>query len=331
MNMKRDKEHLYVILHMPKCGGSTFRKSMEHGLSRDEFISVYPREETFNLKTWQRHMFGDLDKFRAYLKSLTKEEKDKIRILHGHSAFYGIHEYFDRPVRYVFFVREPVARTKSLYNFEVTKWNNLRKDDGHLPKTFQMMLDYQKENFIQGNKVPSFWQWFDKMYAINKNEHLFYTNMAFFLKSRGYLSGRIDKKSVDKALKKFYFIGSMDSYDEDSLFLYSKLGIRRVYGAQNVSVNHFSKFTTKERKKIEGKNKVDKYLYLEALKINRKFKRKNRDFESSVNGMKVREKMSPATIPLFDNLYKLSALLRKSKLYSKSLDRFKEKFRFAFN
>jgi len=95
---------LYLFLHVAKNGGVTVSRYLDQSFGRHalHLESKAPRKDDIWAGIVQRR--PDLDRLRA---------------IHGHRVFHGLHEVVDREPRYFTFLREPVARTVSLYNFGV--------------------------------------------------------------------------------------------------------------------------------------------------------------------------------------------------------------------
>jgi len=95
-----------------KCSGSTFKYHIGNNFKKEEVI------------TFDRFISSDkiIKKIETHLSLLTKEQKDKIKVIYGHTAYYGIHKFFNKPHRYVTFIRNPIDRTISLYNFLMTRY-----------------------------------------------------------------------------------------------------------------------------------------------------------------------------------------------------------------
>jgi len=127
--MKMKKDDLYVFLHLPKCAGDTVRFHIENSFRKDEVIPLYLHDIYYNIKLNKKLRFTDFEKIVSYLKSLNKEQKAKIKVIHGHAVFYGIHKFFNKKVRYITTIRDPVSRTVSLYNFRKTQHNILSKSN----------------------------------------------------------------------------------------------------------------------------------------------------------------------------------------------------------
>jgi hypothetical protein len=112
-----------------------------------------------------------------------------------------------------------------------------------------------------------------------------------FIKKHGK---NIDVKSLKNLLKNFYFVGITENYDEDSLFLYYKLGIKKFYENQNVSKKYYTKnnfFKIKNRIRISGETKeLSNNLYTLCIAKNKKFKKNNLFFYPIIIYMRIKKR-----------------------------------------
>lgn len=108
---------LYVVLHIYKTAGKTLLRQFEQNLRGREFLSMYaPRMGLDKAEASANPGWNEA----LVLDYLAAKLSDNIRCVFGHMAFYGIHELpqvAGREVRYIVFVRDPVARIVSLYNY----------------------------------------------------------------------------------------------------------------------------------------------------------------------------------------------------------------------
>lgn len=89
------------FLHMPKCGGQTLARILD---------DVYPTDTRYATKT------GPLKFTKQELMALPSAQKEKLQLVKGHFNF-GIHEVFQGPFTYFTFLRNPVTRVISHYNY----------------------------------------------------------------------------------------------------------------------------------------------------------------------------------------------------------------------
>lgn len=128
-------EPLWVFLHLPKTGGTTFKAHLERHLEQD--VSL------IELSDWGRQIRRKAG--RPELAERSEEDRAKVRVIAGHHAYYGIHRLIPGPrdVRYVSFMRDPAERCVSLYNF--------RRSRGVVTAGFEQWYesDYQRESAVR--------------------------------------------------------------------------------------------------------------------------------------------------------------------------------------
>ena len=98
-----------IFIHIPKNGGNTFKRILEKNFDERTIFSV----EVIN------HVTDNLNEF----VDLPEEKKEEIRLLRGHIRF-GLHEHFNQETEYVTFLRNPLERVLSFYNFVLERKNH---------------------------------------------------------------------------------------------------------------------------------------------------------------------------------------------------------------
>lgn len=100
---------LWLFLHVPKTGGTTFKTHLERYLSWDEQLVEF--------SFWGRRYRETHG--RSEFAHRPAEERAKAVVLAGHRLAYGAHRMVpgSREARYVTFLRDPAERCVSLYNF----------------------------------------------------------------------------------------------------------------------------------------------------------------------------------------------------------------------
>lgn len=99
---------LWIFLHLPKSGGTTFKAHLEKHFAWDE--------ELIEFSHWGRHYRGSHG--RPEFADRPEAERQRARVLAGHNLDFGIHRLVPgREPRYCTFVRDPAERCVSLYNF----------------------------------------------------------------------------------------------------------------------------------------------------------------------------------------------------------------------
>jgi Sulfotransferase family len=126
---------LWIFLHIPKCGGTTFKAHVERHLTIEETF--------FEFSNWGRQ-------FRAErglpdFADRPDEQRARAEILAGHQLGYGIHRLVpgERDTRYFTVLRDPAERCVSLYNF---RWS-------------------------RGHASDDFGEWYDAWYRPNHSDY----------------------------------------------------------------------------------------------------------------------------------------------------------------
>ena len=307
---------LYIFMHIPKCGGTSLTYHFKKEIKSEKRIRLqYPIYLT-KVKVWGQNLkLGCKYNSEKVLKSLSEEEKAKIKIIYGHDVYYGIHKHFNRPYKYFCFIRNPIPRIISHYNYVITTFvKNHEKWGESERKEEKIILESIRRQILENGKITPFKKWL-KTTRYQDNW------ITKFLSIRGF------GEKPEEILNKFYFIGITENYGEDVLFLYSLLGINKFYENQNISHKYFSP-EEEEIKLLSNKSEKDLELYKLAKKRNRKFKIENKDFQKIINKMRKKKMViKPITIEsekIMNKLYKISSFLRKkSSPYSYVLDKIK--------
>ncbi len=235
---------LYIFAHLQKTAGSAFRKNVQESLAPEEFLEIYLGGQ-----------LKDAQHIERLLETLPPERKSKIKLILGHHVYFGMHSHFARKAKYIIFLRDPVARTISHYNY---------------CRTDQALGGRNHHPSVTGpdGRLLDFQTWF----AGNPSLHNFTTRflVRFY---RGTPPepelGPHDLQTARKALKRFYFVGLTERYSENVSCLYQKLGIKGVFKEVNVSQKHLEPDNS-VLKVVREHNLYDLELYELARKLNRK-------------------------------------------------------------
>jgi hypothetical protein len=268
-------DYIYAQLHIPKTAGYTFRYHIQKNINNDEQLLL--DYGPLGLDVYNPPL--DLNIYRSqcwkYLSSLSNVKKNKIKIVHGHIVPYGIHEFFKKPVRYFTFVRNPLERTVSVYNY----LSNLYEKEGREKEK----SSYFNKTLLINKKIPNFYTWVEEKY--DNKELKGHLTMCGHLKFNGYLKGSVlDESAIEEALNKFYFIGLTDNFSEEILYIYNKLKIHKYFIDQNISnktFNYKNEFLDKE--KILSKNIRDSYVYKYGSLLNKNFINRNKSFRKDIS------------------------------------------------
>jgi len=308
--MNKNNNFLYVFLHIPKCAGTTFAKHIKKNFSKGTAIEL----NVNNLKLKEKKLnYGNYWKAtKNFFSEYNLQQKEKVRIIYGHAVPYGIHKIFDRPIRYFAFLRDPASRILFFYNY----WRTLYFNELSRNRNKRIY----KQTLLINGKIPLFSEWLDKIYD-NPKYRIATVSIGNFLQELGYAEN----------LDEFYFVGLTERFDEDSLFLYDLLNIKKFFVNQNVSRNYVSKDDyLKVKEEVFKECKKDYKIYNNALLKNRIFRKENEDYSTIVKTMKIKRRLFlPFTQLVFDfseTLHYSSAVLRShSKIYSRLIDSLKVK------
>lgn len=283
------KTPIYINLHIPKTAGYTFRYHITKNLRSDEQLLL--DYEFLGLDLFNPPLDYDIYKKAAFklIKSIPREKREKIKIIHGHAVPFGVHELFDRDPKYFTFVRNPVERTVSIYNH----LSYLNSIEGHEKRKYAY---YEKYLLVAGND-PGFDVWLTKKYKSDIQYKHF--SLSGYLREFGYLRGKISQNSINDSLCKFYFLGLTENFSDESLYFFKKIGMCKYFIDQNISHKKFV-IGNKVMKRIVESNKFDKFLYLQATKLNSHFKEANPEFQKAVDAKKIeRQVLLPFTQVMF--------------------------------
>ncbi len=280
---------LYVIYHVPKTAGQSLRRMLKETLPPDEIFEMYEQVPVYDPITRVSKCFSSSE-YETQLRALN-HHRPPLKVIMGHQVFYGVHHYFDRPVRYVCFVREPMARTLSLYNFRVgvaiqlmrnprvcEAADAIARDPSRLKTLTQdfpdvvpgSVLDFIKvrDNFLVRGQVPSFSSWLEH-YNRKSSSYVSGLDMVeFLIRNKFFEWGKTSwKEAIHMGLRNFFFIGMQESFAEDCRYLFSLLGIDGGEFATraNASRPHVDKISWLDQWRMRRKNKRDSYLYEAVL------------------------------------------------------------------
>ncbi len=203
------------FLHLPKTAGTTFRSHVATSLHRDEALMLYQGRD------------GGLASRAAACRrvaGLSARRKSRLRVVFGHLVFAEMSRAFpDRPSRFVTFLREPVAHAASRYFFGVKTLKTLNRFRSG---------KFSGELLRDGSVVPM-----ETWLRENPRHHDY---MFRYLYSHLFEVRHVDVtpdeasfERLREALREFHLVGLV-GHEDDELYLYHELGIRRFLGRKNV-------------------------------------------------------------------------------------------------
>ena len=255
MNKKKDK-YLYIFLHVPKTGGTTFSNHIEHSLKRSEIFST--------------------SKLR-YDHITSRVDKEKVKVVIGHASYYGIHKLFPGKVpRYILFLRDPAERIVSSYNFDM---RNRRGKIIPFWKWYSSQLKNETVYFLdlkfrgkEGSKADLPRPLVSFFAKISKSKRIF----LFFQKIYGYYislfrsSESMNKKRLENAkelVDNCWHIGFVSNLDSSLKEIFKEMKLPTKWSDENVTHKrkNFFKLDGDTRKKLYLDNKYEKELFDYAL------------------------------------------------------------------
>jgi len=256
-----EKDNLWIFLHLPKTGGSTFSQHLLKNLKKEEIFST------------------SLLRYNLIPKKI---QKNKVRVILGHATYYGIHRFFkNKNPRYILFLRDPAERFVSSYNFEMRtkkggnvpfwKWYNLQIKD---EMVYFLDMKFRGKEGAKANLPRNIVPFFGRLFQ-NKKIFLFFQKIYVSYLSLFQSSNKTKRKKLENAKKlldKCWHIGFLPDLDKSLRFLFKEIGVPISWENQNVTEKSrsFFKLDDKSRKRIYKDNKYDKELFDYALKLKNK-------------------------------------------------------------
>jgi len=269
-----EKEYLYIFSHVHKSGGTSINHHIRRNYKQTQYIHIHFNEANcfYNLKSRQYDVLKDNDHLASYLASLSIKKKEQIAVLFGHDVPYGIDANFNKTPKYFTFVRHPVSRIISYFNYslatiEETNFNPAKDDNDWL------------RSFFSGNTLMSFTDW---VLAVNKNPEILTKQFPSLIDHYCLIFNPVHcggVSSLDNAkeiLTRFYFVGLTEDF-KDFLFLYEDIGFTKIYFNHNITAKEY---VNKEDANFLIKNcagflQDEIKLYEFSIDCNKNFREKN--------------------------------------------------------
>lgn len=186
-----------VFLHLPKNAGTTFYRILNRYFSPSENFHI----------GWNENNVGNLDEFTQ----LPESRRANIHLLTGHFMF-GLHEYLLGTSDYITFLRKPVERTISFYNYVKRDPHNRLHNEAKIKSLYEFVTQVKDYDVVNGQ--------IRKLSGINSNE-----NEMFQL-------------ALENIESHFSFVGLQEKFDESLVVLGNHYHWKRLYyKKENVSKN----------------------------------------------------------------------------------------------
>jgi len=234
-----------IFLHIPKTAGTTFYDCLKQIYGKNSIIEIH----------------GDLSKNKDFLKNnINQKINQNINCIKGHMSF-GLHNFLDESATYITFVRNPIARTISIYKYLQNSKNHIQ----HKIVKNISLKDFVLTNTLHNNGQTRFLagKWDEQL---NNIEQL---NLA--------------KQNIDKY---FSVVGITEKFDESLLLLKKELQWQKMplYIKENTTKNISNTTTDMDTLKIiKEHNEIDMKLYSYAVeKFETQIKRYPNIFEKDL-------------------------------------------------
>lgn len=266
------KKELFVFLHIPKTGGTTFSGNA-FNFFQEGFCS----------------MDGGIQNRRTIKKKLREGPK----FITGHTNFYGVHKLTPiKKAKYVLFLRDPTDRLVSLYNMRMSelnkaerisfkKWHELRKKNEVTQMVCRMSQSPKNKDKLKHKLVAFLRDANRKLPLSRKRERLI---LGFFRRRNKPITEKLD--CAKRLLDKCWFVGITSKLDAHLPIIFSLMGIRdphlkkylvtgqkksahETFNPQKNIPKKLIRVTPKIRKLVEKENPLDVELYEYAKKLNK--------------------------------------------------------------
>jgi hypothetical protein len=120
-----DDNRTLIFLHLHRTGGISLSTILRRYYNSDVEFKLDEHTEKYETGV-------------ARFKSLSQEDRDRIKLLRGHMPF-GMHVYFSNPCDYITIIRDPIERIISEYNsrrLNPAKYRNFKQADMSSLKNF---------------------------------------------------------------------------------------------------------------------------------------------------------------------------------------------------
>lgn len=282
-----------VFVHINKCAGGTVQNHIENQFSYDERFgphNLYYKEKIsqtlgiFDDKKWiHDSAIVKKSEVHKYLANLSVSQKNTIACVYGHAAYYGIHIPLGREARYFTFLREPLARFVSYYNYiraiRVTSERLIRNEIQKRDGTLRSLDDWLAEANLNSYSMASF---------------LLHSYQSENLLQDFPIPTEIDMYQIKKMLASFYFVG-LTEQKEDMDFTLGSLGIKTFLQDTNVLQKKDTYMTPHDmktaRKIVEKRCPMDVELYEYAKKLNLEKKEQIPNYKEMVSQIRAQREL----------------------------------------
>lgn len=227
----------YLFVHIPKTGGQSLRNHfIEHLVFHEDFIHLGP--------------YGIEDAKKRGLPAFEErslEQRRRAFVVLGHYVTSQTHQLIPgKEPRYITFLRDPAERMVSLYNYR--------------------MYD---QYICKGLAPISFEAWYRDTLKLDMTQWIC---RQFLGKKTADLAGVDERELAQTTLDRFWFVGTIETFDEDVAYLMRHLGLPPVVARSNVTGVHFERtlaLTGQWRQQIYRNHEHDLTLHRHYLERRR--------------------------------------------------------------
>jgi len=220
---------LVLFVHVPKTGGTTL-----HSILSGQLNGIFVES---------------MEHAESSIGSLGESEFAQLELVGGHVP-YGLHEFVQRPVKYVTMLRDPVRRVVSHYWF-------VRNDPSHYLYRAVIDGDLSLRQYAEGGC---------RLSAEIEN------GQVWMFSARARRLECADRESLEEAKAvlrdRFAVVGTTERFDESVVAMQRVLGLRPpVYVRQNTGPAPRGPLDSETRTAIEARNILDTELYTYANEL----------------------------------------------------------------
>lgn len=239
-------QHLYLFHHVGKCAGTSLVETFGQ-LGREGICLGFPCETKHQVR-------------RAARQELVQRRLSpkRLKIFYGHRVYFGLHHLAPQPARYFTFLRHPVSRVISLYNYHC----DIAQNPAH------QHHERDRRLMMRGEQRISFAEWFERLYTGN---HLVRFLSYAMDEDRVHVPEGMEPQHLVSAkafLDRCWFIGFTESSKQDIPLVCQAVGVPAPEKRSNVSKQHLSEAErVLASKLVEGRDQLDMELYDYARKL----------------------------------------------------------------
>lgn len=242
-------DDLFLVLHMPKTGGTTLAANFARNFRGDRWLPVFP--EGGEHETLLRDIDAEILKYKT----------PRTRCAFGHWVYWGIHDKI-RPgaqSHYITFLRDPVERCISAYGYVKTRPQN---------RNYRAITDNRW----------SLGQWLEMGHELELSNgqlrHLLFEGEGAILLEPNLTRDHLE--AAKKRLQNFWFVGLTETFDFDCYYLYGRLNFSRFFVPRvaNATPNKYIA-SLQERAALAHANRLDTELCAFARQLHEKWKREH--------------------------------------------------------